>query len=529
MSAFPKKVPIIMYADDDVPPIISGDVMGIFRSSLNFLTNACKVSEHGSIDFHIYAKNGQLVFECVDSGPGVAIEHTSSLFSDEGGLKLSQEIASGGFGLGLQSVSQLISSAGGIYGYHRRGSSGETPAEGSVFWFSIPLIEHKSSRASSLVSINSQGALGAGLDNSKHGNATFTTTDVEMAVEKVSERTINSNKRKMGAVVQQEVSVENVQKVAAVHNTEVKRRRCALIIDDSVTIRKVFERALVSLGFEVRQAENGLVGLEEMKGTVYDIVLCDFLMPIMDGVDCIQHYREWERTHRKWFHQFVIGISAHADSEDAQRGIKVGMNKFVQKPLRLKYLKELMGSQELQKVSNALDVLALDVKAAPFCLFNDDIYEADESTKSANSSLASTVNDILDFRMKCLIVEDSRSIRKAMTRIVQRRGWQVCIAQDGKEGLRMLKIRNWDVVFMDDQLPLLSGSACVAIFREWENENRASRQGEVYMVSANCNPNVSSDVPPGFDGLIGKPFKPSSLFTVLDAAENRKNSKDKYM
>lgn len=209
--------------------------------------------------------------------------------------------------------------------------------------------------------------------------------------------------------------------------------------------------------------------------------------------------------------------------------MKVGMNKFVQKPLRLQFLRELIGSQELQKVSNALDVLALDVKAAPFCLFDDDIYEADESIRSANSSLASTVNDILDFRMKCLIVEDSRSIRKAMTRIVQRRGWQACIAQDGKEGLRMLKIRNWDVVFMDDQLPLLSGSACVQIFREWENENRASRQGDLYMVSANCNPNVSSDVPPGFDGLIGKPFKPSSLLSILDAAENKKSSKDKFV
>lgn len=165
------------------------------------------------------------------------------------------------------------------------------------------MIEHKSSRASSLVSVNSQSALG--VDVSKHANATFTTADVQMAVEKVSERTINSNKRKMGAVVQ-EVSVENVQKVAAVHRTEVKRRKCALIIDDSLTIRKVFERALISLGFEVRQAENGLVGLEEMKGTVYDIVLCDFLMPIMDGVDCIQQYREWERTHRKWFHQVCL-------------------------------------------------------------------------------------------------------------------------------------------------------------------------------------------------------------------------------
>jgi PleD family two-component response regulator len=82
-----------------------------------------------------------------------------------------------------------------------------------------------------------------------------------------------------------------------------RRKKFALVIDDSRTIRKALERALTNFGFEVILAENGMLGLEEMKSTVFDIVLCDFLMPIMDGMDCVKQYREWESNHRSWFEQ----------------------------------------------------------------------------------------------------------------------------------------------------------------------------------------------------------------------------------
>ena len=63
------------------------------------------------------------------------------------------------------------------------------------------------------------------------------------------------------------------------------RRRHALIVDDSLVIRKSLERALNKLGFEVSLAVDGMEGLEKLKETMYDIVLCDFLMPVMDGME----------------------------------------------------------------------------------------------------------------------------------------------------------------------------------------------------------------------------------------------------
>ena len=96
-------------------------------------------------------------------------------------------------------------------------------------------------------------------------------------------------------------------------STSTGRKKCALIIDDTKVIRKVFDRALTNLGYEVKQAENGLKGLLQMKATMFDVVFCDFLMPLLDGLDCVQQYRAWEKENRSWFQQVRRIMSCFID------------------------------------------------------------------------------------------------------------------------------------------------------------------------------------------------------------------------
>ena len=85
-----------------------------------------------------------------------------------------------------------------------------------------------------------------------------------------------------------------------------KAKKKALVIDDSLTIRKGIVRALSKLGLEAQQAKNGFEGLQRLKSSCYDFVLCDFLMPVMDGLDCVQQYRDWETLHRSWYRQVRV-------------------------------------------------------------------------------------------------------------------------------------------------------------------------------------------------------------------------------
>ena len=153
IETYPKKVPLSMEVDDDVPPVIISDDLKIFRSALNFLTNACEQTETGGITLHIYIDRSarkrldqsyedvprdiipgdKLVFECKDTGPGVNVEEYPYLFTSSGsheasppeGIDENQDLDThyslmDNSALGLYSVASNISSIGGEYGFHPR-------------------------------------------------------------------------------------------------------------------------------------------------------------------------------------------------------------------------------------------------------------------------------------------------------------------------------------------------------------------------------------------------------------------------
>jgi CheY-like chemotaxis protein len=113
--------------------------------------------------------------------------------------------------------------------------------------------------------------------------------------------------------------------------SEGEARKIALVVDDSSVIRKVGSRGLGKLGFDVEHASDGLEGLEMMKLKNYDLVLCDFSMPNMDGFDCVSAYREWEKENRT-SRALIIGMSSFPGEEE--RSKPCGMDNFKLKPLK---------------------------------------------------------------------------------------------------------------------------------------------------------------------------------------------------
>lgn len=202
--------------------------------------------------------------------------------------------------------------------------------------------------------------------------------------------------------------------------------------------------------------------------------------------------------------QYIVGISAHADGADANRGLKVGMSKFVPKPFSLKSLQALVQTDDIKKISEKLNKLTDDSKVQSYMEFTKPEPKKSLSPKKHGSQAPT-----------CLVAEDSRSISKAMIRCIEKKGWNTCLAKDGDEALRLLKSRNWDAVFMDDQLPLMTGSRCIAIFRKWEEQFRTSPQRNLLLCSANYS-QTCTEYPPGFNGVLPKPFRLSTISSILD-------------
>jgi DNA-binding NtrC family response regulator len=105
-----------------------------------------------------------------------------------------------------------------------------------------------------------------------------------------------------------------------------------LVIDDERSIRNTLKDILGFEGYLVDVAENGISGLEMVRTTDYDIILCDIKMPEMDGIEVLGKILEIKPE------TTVVMISGHGNIDTAVEAIKKGAFDFIVKPLDLNRL-----------------------------------------------------------------------------------------------------------------------------------------------------------------------------------------------
>jgi PAS domain S-box-containing protein len=129
-------------------PTVRADAMRIRQVLLNLLANAAKFTDEGSITVHASVKDNssghpEITISVTDTGPGIAQEDQKKLFQPFSQVDASPTRKSGGSGLGLSISNHLIQMHGGHIGVE------STPAQGSVFFFTLPAFRGKSDRATS--------------------------------------------------------------------------------------------------------------------------------------------------------------------------------------------------------------------------------------------------------------------------------------------------------------------------------------------------------------------------------------------
>ena len=103
----------------------------------------------------------------------------------------------------------------------------------------------------------------------------------------------------------------------------------ALVIDDSRAVRMLVGNILREQGFDVEVAANGLEGLEKLhENPDVTLVLVDWNMPVMDGLEFIQAVRR----DRAWDSVRIVMVTTETESEQVQRAIAAGAIEYVMKP-----------------------------------------------------------------------------------------------------------------------------------------------------------------------------------------------------
>ncbi len=120
-----------------------------------------------------------------------------------------------------------------------------------------------------------------------------------------------------------------------------------LVIEDSVSVRRLIEVCLRPLGVEIRSVEDGLLGLEAATSEIPQAIVLDIGLPGMDGWEVLARLRADETTKRVR----VLVLTAHAQPEMADRAAAKGADSFMTKPFRPEELRESV--QELLSLAAA--------------------------------------------------------------------------------------------------------------------------------------------------------------------------------
>ena len=111
-------------------------------------------------------------------------------------------------------------------------------------------------------------------------------------------------------------------------------KRKILIIEDELALRKDIVEMLTFEGFDVVEAENGVHGVEVAREHLPDLIICDIMMPELNGFEVLEELRKDFETQTIPF----IFLTARTDKQDRKRGMSEGADDFLTKPFKVEDL-----------------------------------------------------------------------------------------------------------------------------------------------------------------------------------------------
>lgn len=101
-----------------------------------------------------------------------------------------------------------------------------------------------------------------------------------------------------------------------------------LIVDDSKIVRKVVRRIVEAFGFTILEAENGQEAVDQARANTVDVIILDWNMPVMDGLECMKQIRADPAVHQPK----IIFCTTENEFGKIQQAMMNGADEYVMKP-----------------------------------------------------------------------------------------------------------------------------------------------------------------------------------------------------
>ena len=263
-----------------------------------------------------------------------------------------------------------------------------------------------------------------------------------------------------------------------------------LVVDDNAAAREILSTMAKTFGLEVDVAKDGaqalrLIAIADKKELPYDLVLMDWKMPVMDGIDAVRHLRSDQLSRVPT----VIMVTAYgrddALANASERG--VALQTVLTKPVTPSTLLEAIG----EVLGKGMDITTRkEVRA-------DDYADAVKKLKGA----------------RILLVEDNDMNQELAVELLDSVGMTVVLAKHGQEALDILAGDvHFDGVLMDCQMPVMDGYTATREIRK----NPAFKDLPIIAMTANAMAGDKEKVlDAGMWDHIAKPLDVSAMFATM--------------
>ena len=261
-----------------------------------------------------------------------------------------------------------------------------------------------------------------------------------------------------------------------------------LVVDDNAKSRHIFGEMLESFTFDVHLTASGQEALSEIESAIgkpFDLVIMDWKMPGMDGIEASKRIK----THTGLVKTpAIIMVTAYGREEVMRLSDEVGLDGYLLKPVNASVLfdavMEAMGEKEVLGEHERKHAVA----------------------KKVFSLKAGT---------RVLLAEDNEINQQVAQEILEGAGFKVTIANNGQEAVEMMKSSHFEIVLMDIQMPVMDGYAATKAIRDWEKSQDQSVP-IIAMTAHAMSGDREKSIKTGMNGHVTKPIDPDLLFAEIE-------------
>jgi CheY-like chemotaxis protein len=262
-----------------------------------------------------------------------------------------------------------------------------------------------------------------------------------------------------------------------------------LVVDDNRINRCVVTEMLT--GWHMKPvtaagAEQALVALQEADsaGIPCSLVLIDAQMPHIDGFALASRIKQ----DPKFSNIPMIMLISSGASGDGSLCRQLGIGAYLTKPINQ--------SDLLDSIRLTLGTSSLGADLAPPLVHRDTLENRNP--------------------LRILVADDNVVNQRVAQRLLQRAGYGVVLASDGKEAVDLLEREVFDLVLMDVQMPKLNGYEATAVIRE--REKTTGLHVPIIALTAHAMMgDREACLAAGMDGYVSKPIQPETLFKTIKA------------